>query len=271
MAGIDLPVGRDGDIFAAAAAAGETLDHAGGSLQVDEIMERNQDLSLVNQLSGFKPESAAVCAKVVKIMFYVGTKLVQTRSLYSDILKKIDLLSSYSDSDANVKAVLLGIIAEHRLSNYVSDFLFSECRSLEKYFSFEEIKELETNYLKEAIRQDLPLVKVYDYMYRATYKGSDYKVNERANKLFKKYADKHIEEFLQSQVSYMRPNGGYYSVSPFAQKVWGSWADFQKYVQSISPRTPIIEEFILFLDKYLKNGADAAIPYKFRHIKIKRE
>ena len=239
--------------------------------EVDEIMERNQDLSLVNQLSGFKPESAAVCAKVVKIMFYVGTKLVQTRSLYSDILKKIDLLSSYSDSDANVKAVLLGIIAEHRLSNYVSDFLFSECRSLEKYFSFEEIKELETNYLKEAIRQDLPLVKVYDYMYRATYKGSDYKVNERANKLFKKYADKHIEEFLQSQVSYMRPNGGYYSVSPFAQKVWGSWADFQKYVQSISPRTPIIEEFILFLDKYLKNGADAAIPYKFRHIKIKRE
>ena len=240
--------------------------------EVDGIMGRNQTISLVNQLSGFKPESVAVCAKVVRIMFYVGTKSVQTGSLYSDVLvDKIDLLSSYSDSDVNVKSFLLGIIAENRLSNYISDFLFSECRSLEKYFSFEEINKLETNYLQEAVQQDLPLVKVYDYMYRATHKGNDYEENEQANKLFKKYADKHIEEFVQSQVSYMIPNGGYYLVHPFAKKVWGGWNNFREYVDSISPRTPVIEEFTLFLDKYLKDGTDAAVPYKFKHIKIKRE
>ena len=239
--------------------------------EVDGIMERNQDLSLVNQLFGFKPESATVCAKVVKIMFYVGTKLVQTRSLYNDILKKIDLLSYYSDSDVNVKSFLLGIIAENRLSNYVSDFLFSEHRALEKYFSFEEIKELETNYLQEAVRQDLPLVKVYDYMYRATHKENDYETNERANKLFKKYANRHIEEFLQSQVSYMRPNGGYYLVHPFAKKVWGGWDNFREYVDSISPRTPVIDEFEQFLNEFIADGAKNAIPYKFRYITIERE
>lgn len=205
-------------------------------------------------------------------MFYVGSSRSLFKSSFDVILNRINLLEHYPSEDVEIKAFLWGIIKENGLSNYISDFLFSECHSLEKYFSFEEINEIETDYLQEAIQQqEIQLNTIYEYMYRATYKGSDYKVNERANKLFKKYADKHIEEFLQSQVSYMRPNGGYYSVSPFAQKVWGSWADFQKYVQSISPRTPIIEEFILFLDKYLKNGADAAIPYKFRHIKIKRE
>lgn len=239
--------------------------------EVDGIMERNQDLSLVNQLSGFEPKSVAVCAKVVKIMFYVGTKSTQTGSLYSDVLKKIDLLSYYSDSDVNVKAFLLDIIAENRLSNYISDFLFSEYSSLAKYFSFEEINNLETSYLQEAVQQDLPLLKVYDYMYRATHKGNDYKVNERANMLFKEYADKHIEEFLQSMVSYMRPDGEYYSVSPFAQRVWGSWGNFREYVDSISPRTPIIDEFEQFLNEFIADGAKNAIPYKFRYITIERE
>lgn len=239
--------------------------------EVDGIMERNQAISLVNQLSGFGPKSTAVCAKVVRIMFYVGTKSVQTGSLYSDVLKKIDLLSYYSDSDIDVKSFLLAIIAENGLSNYISDFLFSEYRSLEKYFSFEEINNLETGYLQEAVRQDLPLLKVYDYMYRATHKGNDYKVNERANTLFKLYADKHIEEFLQSLVSYIRPNGGYYLVSSFAQRVWGSWGNFREYVDSISPRTPIIDEFEQFLNEFIADGAKNAIPYKFRYITIERE
>lgn len=239
--------------------------------EVDGIMERNQAISLVNQLSGFGPKSTAVCAKVVRIMFYVGTKSVQTGSLYSDVLKKIDLLSYYSDSDIDVKSFLLAIIAENGLSNYISDFLFSEYRSLEKYFSFEEINNLETGYLQEAVRQDLPLLKVYDYMYRATYKGRDYKVNERANNLFKSYADRHIEEFLQSLVSYIRPNGGYYLVSSFAQRVWGSWGNFREYVDSISPRTPIIDEFEQFLNEFIADGAKNAIPYKFRYITIERE
>ena len=239
--------------------------------EVDEMIEKNQAISLVNQLSGFKPESVVVCAKVVRIMFYVGTKSTQTGSLYRDVLEKIDLLSYYPDSDVNVKLFLLGIIAENRLSNYVSDFLFSEYRALEKYFSFEVINNQETGYLQEAVQQDLPLLKVYDYMYRATHKGNDYKVNERANMLFKEYADKHIEEFLQSMVSYIRPNGGYYLVRPFAKEVWGSWGNFREYVDSISPRTPIIDEFEQFLNEFIADGAKNAIPYKFRYITIERE
>lgn len=241
-------------------------------MEVDGIMGKNQTISLVNQLSVFKPKNAIVCAKVVKIMFYVGIKSVQTGSLYNDILEKIDLLSSYSDSDIDVKSFLVGIIADNGISDYIAEFLFSKYRSLEKYFSFEEINEIETNYLQEAIQQpEIQLNMIYEYMYRATHKENEYKVNERANNLFKLYADKHIEEFLQSLVSYMRPNRGYYSVNSFAAAVWGSWADFQKYVQSISPRTPVIEEFTLFLDKYLKKGADAAVTYKFKYITIERE
>ena len=73
--------------------------------------------------------------------------------------------------------------------------------------------------------------------------------------LFKEYADKHIEEFLQSMVSYIRPNGGYYLVRPFAKEVWGSWGNFREYVDSISPRTPIIDEFEQFLNEFIADGA----------------
>ena len=241
--------------------------------EVDEMIEKNQAISLVNQLSGFKPESVVVCAKVVRIMFYVGTKSTQTGSLYRDVLEKIDLLSYYPDSDVNVKLFLLGIIAENRLSNYVSDFLFSEYRALEKYFSFEVINNQETGYLQEAVQQDLPLVKVYDYMYRSTHKGHDYEVNERANDLFKSYANRHIEEFLQSLVSRMMSGEDYYYVGPFAKEVWGSWGNFREYVNSISLQTPIVDEFKNFFNGYFSTDFDPEIPiaYKFRHIKIERE
>lgn len=239
--------------------------------EVDNIMSRNQTLSFVNQLDSFNPDSVEVCKKVIRIIFYVGSSHSHIKSSYHIIFNKINLLEHYPNKDVRIKNCLLNVIKENGLSNYISDFLFSEYSLLREYFSFQEIKEIETNYLEEAIRQDLSLNMIYDYMGRATHKGRDYEMNERANNLFKSYVGKHIEEFLQSLVSYMRPSRGYYSVSPFAAAVWGSWADFQEYVQSISPRTPVIEEFTLFLDTYLKKGTGAAVTYKFKHITIERE
>ena len=239
--------------------------------EVDKILEKNQVISLVNLLSYFNPKSAEICGKVVRIMFYIGTKSTQTGSLYSDILKKIDLLPYYPDNDVDIKSFLLNIIADNGVSDYTAEFLFSEYRSLEKYFSFDEINNLETTYLQEAIRQDLPLKKIYDYMYRATHKRHDDVKNEQANNLFKEYADRHIEEFLQSLVSYMRPNEGRYSVSLFAKRVWGSWSNFKDYVNSIPFQNPIIDEFKDFLEEYLSTGSEFPIAYKFKHIHIEKE
>lgn len=240
---------------------------------VDKIVERDQIDSFINQLDNFIPDSVDECKKMIRVMFYIGTFYPYFFKVsHSSILDKITLLEEhYPNKDVGIKNFLGSVIKENGLSSYVSDFLFSKCRSLEKYFSFEEINEIETNYLQEAIQQEIQLNMIYEYMYRATHKENDYKVNKQANNLFKSYADRHIEEFLQSLVGYMRPNRGFYSVSPFAKAVWGSWDDFQKYVQSISPRTPVIDEFTLFLDKYLEKGADVAVPYRFKHITIERK
>lgn len=239
--------------------------------EVDEMINKNQAISLVNQLSGFEPKSAEVCTKVVDAMFYVGTKSTQTGSLYRDVSKKIDLLSYYLDSDVDVKSFLLSIIAENGLSNYVSEFLFSEYRSVEKYFSFEEIREIETDYLQEAIQRDLPMSVISGYISRAIYnREHEYVENERARALIKEYAGRHVEEFLQSMVRYMIPNDGHYSVDFLAKNVWGEWGKFIDYVKSITPRTPVIDEFEIFLIQFVKSGTQNAIPYKFKHIKIER-
>ena len=42
-------------------------------------------------------------------------------------------------------------------------------------------------------------------------------------------------------------------------------------MDSISPRTPIIDEFEQFLNEFIADGAKNAIPYKFRYITIERE
>lgn len=238
--------------------------------EVDNIMARYQTASFVKQLDIFTPDSVAVCKKKIRIMFYVGSSSNLSEDTYETILSGIISLDRDLSNDAEIKELLWEVIKENGLSNYVSEFLFSEYRLLEKYFSFEEIRVIETDYLQEAIRRDLPLNMIYAYMGRTIYKGRDYEKNERANALFKEYADRHVEEFLQTMVRYMIPNEGYYSVSFFAKNVWGEWGKFIDYVKSITPRTPVIDEFEIFLIQFVKSGTQNAIPYKFKHIKIER-
>lgn len=236
--------------------------------EVDNILNRNQAFSFVNQLDSLKPNSVEICKKATRIAFYVGSSKSRFKSSYHTILSKIDLLNTHY-SNEEITAFLLLIIEENGLSDYLSDFLFSEFHSLEKYLSYEEIMRIETDYLQEAIHQDLPLGKVYNYMLRANYKENDYIRNERANSLFKSYVNKHIEEFLQSVVEYTTYNG-YYSVSPSVINIWGSWINFKDYVMSISPRTPIIDEFESFLDTFIGYGAEKSIRYIFKYITINK-
>lgn len=238
--------------------------------EVDNIMARYQTASFVKQLDSFTPDSVAVCKKKIRIMFYVGSSSNLSEDTYETILSGIISLDRDLSNDAEIKELLWEVIKENGLSNYVSEFLFSEYRLLEKYFSFEEIRVIETDYLQEAIRRDLPLNMIYAYMGRTIYKGRDYEKNERANALFKEYADRHVEEFLQTMVRYMIPNEGYYSVNFLAKNVWGSWGKFIDYVKSITPRTPVIDEFEEFLEEFVEHGTNNTIPYKFKHIKIER-
>lgn len=238
--------------------------------EVDNIMARYQTASFVKQLDSFTPDSEAVCKKKIRIMFYVGSSSNLSEDTHKTILSGIISLDRDLSNDVEIKELLWEVIKENGLSNYVSKFLCSEYHSLEKYFSFEEIRVIETDYLQEAIRRDLPLNMIYDYMGRAIYKGRDYEKNDRANTLFKEYADRHVEEFLQTMVRYMIPNEGYYSVSFFAKNVWGEWGKFIDYVKSITPRTPVIDEFEEFLEEFVEHGTQNAIPYKFKHIKLER-
>ena len=243
--------------------------------EIDNIIARHQTFSFVSQLDSFTPNTSDVCKKVVRAMFYLGNSNSIVKNSYISILNKINSLANYlntSNANAEIKQFLLSIVKENGLSGYISDFLLSEYSLLERYFSFEEINEIETNYLQEAIRQDLPLSDIYYYMSHAIYKGRSNVVvkNERATNLFKSYSDNHIEEFLQSLVAYMRSNEGYYFVNPFACDVWGSWANFKDYVRSISPRTPIVEEFEDFLNQYLDADAKTRIQYKFNYIITKK-
>lgn len=239
--------------------------------EVDNIVTKNQAFSFVNQLDRFRPDSVEVCEKAIRCAFYIGSSNSSFKSSYNSILSKIHLLSGrYSNEDKEIKNFLFSVIKENGLSDYMSDFLFSEYLSLEQFLSYEEIKAIETDYLHEAVQRNLPLNKIYDYMGRATHKGRSYEENEQANILFKEYADRHVEEFLQSMVGYIVNNEDYYHVSPFVFNVWGSWMSFQDYVKSISPRTPIIDEFESFLDKFIEHGAENSLHYKFKYIKVKR-
>lgn len=235
--------------------------------EVDNVVAKNQAFSFVNQLDRFEPDSVEVCKKAIRIAFYLGSS--GFKSSYSAILNKINLLNNYfSNEDDEIKEFLLMIIKEYSLSDYISNFIFSEHRSLEKYLSYEEIMGIETDYLQEVVKQDLPLNKIRDYMDKVMYKNNDYENNVRAKSIFEEYVNKHVEEFLQNMVGYRSSNGCYF-VDLFAFNAWGSHLDFKNYVKSISPRTPVIDEFESFLDKYIEQGLEN-IRYNFKYIKVER-
>lgn len=238
--------------------------------EVDNIMARYQTASFVKQLDSFTPDSVAVCKKKIRIMFYVGSSSNLSKNTYKIISSGIISLNRDLSNDAEIKELLREVIKENGLSNYVSEFLFSEYHSLEKYFSFEEIRVIETDYLQEAIRRDLPMDVISGYISRAIYnKERDYEENERVSALIKEYAGRHPEKFLQGMVCNTSDDGRY-SVKFLAKNVWGSWDKFIDYVKSITPRTPVIDEFEIFLIQFVKSGTQNAIPYKFKHIKIER-
>ena len=215
--------------------------------EVDNIMARYQTASFVKQLDSFTPDSVAVCKKKIRIMFYVGSSSNLSKNTYKIISSGIISLNRDLSNDAEIKELLREVIKENGLSNYVSEFLFSEYHSLEKYFSFEEIRAIETDYLQEAIRRELPMGVIYGYISRAIYnKERDYEENERVSALIKEYAGRHPEGFLQGMVCNTSDDGRY-SVNFLAKNVWGSWDKFIDYVKSITPRTPVIDEFEIFL------------------------
>ncbi len=235
--------------------------------EADNIMARYQTASFVKQLDSFTPDSVAVCKKKIRIMFYVGSLSNLSEDTYKTILSGIISLNRDLSSDVEIKELLWEVIKENGLSNYVSKFLCSEYHSLEKYFSFEEIRVIETDYLQEAIRRELPMDVIYGYISRVIYnRERDYEENERVSALIKEYAGRHVEEFLQGMVC-NTPDDGRYSVNFLAKNVWGSWDKFIDYVKSITPRTPVIDEFEKFLEEFVEYGTRNRMFYKFKYIK----
>lgn len=236
--------------------------------ECDKIMARHQTSSLVNQLDDFTPNSEILCKKVIRIMFYVGSSNPIFRCSYDAIMDNINQLNCQIENK-KIKSFLINLINENGLSDYMSEFLYSKYHQLEKYFPYKEIKEFETRYLQEAIHRNLPLDAIYKYMDRAIHKDDVFEQNEKAVLSFKKYVQQHTEEFL---ISIIKKDFLYtkdYGLDNFACQIWGSWEEFRKYVESIPNKTPAINEFETFLNKFIEQGAQTTIRYSFKEIHIK--
>lgn len=237
--------------------------------ECNKIIAKYQTSSLVNQLDNFIPNSTKVCKKVIRIMFYIGKSNSIFKCSFNAVINNINRLEYYNYANKDIKIFLENLIKENGLSDYMSEFLYSKYHSLEKYFPYEEIKKLETRYLQEAIHRNLPLDAIYKYMGRAIYKDDAYEQNEQAILSFKEYAQQHTEEFLISIIKKNSPYTEYYGLDNFACQIWGSWKEFRKYVESIPNKTPAINEFETFLNKFIEQGAQTTIRYSFKEIHIK--
>lgn len=246
----------------------DSNDYKNIQKECDKIMARDQTSSLVNQLNNFSPDSPEVCKKVIRIMFYVGSSDSSSKCSYHAIMNNINQLN-HQIENKEVKIFLINLIKENGLSDYMSEFLYSKYHSLEKYFPYEEIKEYETRYLQEAIHRNLPLDAIYKYMDRAIHKDDVFEQNEEAVLSFKKYVQQHTEEFLISIIKkdFLYTND--YGVKDFVHQIWGSWEKFRKYVESIPNKTPAVNEFETFLNKFIEQGAQKTILYTFKEIPIK--
>ena len=89
------------------------------------------------------------------------------------------------------------------------------------------------------------------------------------NDLMKEHAMQHIQEFIISTIIEKQPKE--YTVDSWLpSKLWDTWDDFIKYLNTIKKDNPIINEYLEFVEKRKEKNFTELIDFTFKQIKLEQ-
>ncbi len=244
--------------------------------------------SLILHLEQFETSTEEELLKILKLMFYAPTIYPNYGTSPDKIAEKLQLLSSFPNSNyktpAAIKQLLIELANENGASNYVR-MLFSRSRSntadWSKYLTDGDIQDIHDNMLKAAIAEHKPSDDIYSfYFYTQTHKAI-YNEKTRKNEEQTQYspkADEMLKEYLATNFMEILPSliwknhasqlkNMCYPSNHFC-RFWGDWNGFEKYCKENNiniPDSPQTEEFKAFLTAY-HAGGEQELQFDFKVI-----
>lgn len=254
-----------------------------------------QSYSLARQLQEkSRKNDVASQKKVFQCMLYLGSVSSNGKNTYDEldnILKKLTNLGEHG-----IKEFVISSIKDVGRNEYVFEYLNYHLISYDWDLDIVPFKSSQLDFynlvfdmFNDAIQENVSISTINSYMiffrmYDSKREGKnidDYSTlapNLEANKLFIEYSKRNINQiirrFIQIDHTLNGNNQRTYTMSKFARDVWGSWQNFEKFLQKLE-RTEMLNEFIDFVKVYIKaneglneNSVEKTVEFEFKNIDL---
>lgn len=222
--------------------------------------------------------------KQLHMLFYVGSKGNMFITFGQIAQKIIDLkafdpkFDNYTTKD---KEEILECINENGINIFQLSFLsFLYEKSIYDdalILSKNEIVELQRNLFLQYLNEEHSMRDVLECWRKTSHEdrmscdnGAAYEEivpTADLQKKMKEYAMNHIEDFVESTISYFTPNpNNKYRISGCVIQIWGSWDAFYKYVMHQELNTQKFIEYKKFLEEMKNVNFDSSVYFVFKYI-----
>lgn len=246
------------------------------------IEEINKDAptkikSFIKLMANYKPKNKDEYKKMVKSILYCGEIINKDFSQFEDVIKIINNTTEFEKKE--YKDFILNALYEKSTLKFNIKIL-----SYSSYtergingLSQDENQKIRLKIFKRALENDLSLENIYYFLlftnrYNVEENGRFYKEmrHPEANEMFIEYAKKHsvevISDFIEGQTI---NNKKVFWISSSAQEIWGTWDEYEKFLNNIKDFDAEKDEYLRFFNLF-KTKTYNSVSFNFEHIKINK-
>lgn len=214
---------------------------------------------------------------MVKSILYCGEIINKDFSQFEDVIKIINNTTEFEKKE--YKDFILNALYEKSTLKFNIKIL-----SYSSYtergingLSQDENQKIRLKIFKRALENDLSLENIYYFLlftnrYNVEENGRFYKEmrHPEANEMFIEYAKKHsvevISDFIEGQTI---NNKKVFWISSSAQEIWGTWDEYEKFLNNIKDFDAEKDEYLRFFNLF-KTKTYNSVSFNFEHIKINK-
>lgn len=246
------------------------------------IEEINKDAptkikSFIKLMANYKPKNKDEYKKMVKSILYCGEIINKDFSQFEDVIKIINNTTEFEKKE--YKDFILNALYEKSTLKFNIKIL-----SYSSYtergingLSQDENQKIRLKIFKRALENDLSLENIYYFLlftnrYNVEENGRFYKEmrHPEANEMFIEYAKKHsvevISDFIEGQTI---NNKKVFWISSSAQEIWGTWDEYEKFLNNIKDFDAEKDEYLRFFNLFKTNTYNS-VHFDFEYIKISK-
>lgn len=233
--------------------------------------------SFIKLMANYKPKNKDEYKKMVKSVFYLGEINGENFIQLDDAINIINNTTEFEENE--YKDFIKSVFNENTTAKFNIKILsYSSYRRRDiKGMSLDENQKIRLNIFKTALEKDLSLEDVYYFLlftnrYNVEENGKLYKEirHPEANKMFIEYAKKHsmevISDFIEGQTI---NNKKVFWISSSAQEIWGTWDEYEKFLNNIKDFDAEKDEYLRFFNLF-KTKTYNSVSFNFEHIKINK-